>query len=203
MRNIVFAAVAIALCAAVSTSGQSASKDPEQAPAGSYIVDGKHTQVLFSIMHLGLTAYHGRFDRISGSLAFDGKQPERSAVSIIIDTTTLDTTSEKLNNDLKTIFRAQQYPAAVFKSTSVTRTGADAGRISGLLTIQDITKPVILDVTFNGGAKTPMSSAYSLGFHATGTIRRSDFALDRMIWSGFVSDEVQLTIEAEFDQQKS
>ena len=135
--------------------------------------------------------------------AFDGKQPERSAVSIIIDTTTLDTTSEKLNNDLKTIFRAQQYPAAVFKSTSIMRTGTDTGRISGLLTIQDITKPVILDVTFNGGAKTPMSSVYSLGFHATGTIRRSDFALDRMIWSGFVGDEVQLTIEAEFDQQKS
>ena len=51
----------------------------------------------------------------------------------------------------------------------------DTGRIDGMLTIQDVTKPVILDVTFNGGGKTPMSGGYSLGFHATGVLRRSDF----------------------------
>jgi polyisoprenoid-binding protein YceI len=72
-----------------------------------------------------------------------------------------------------------------------------------MLTIRDVTKPVILDATFNGGGTPPLSSSYSLGFHAVGTIRRSDFGLDHMIWSHFVSDEVNLTIEAEFDQQKS
>jgi polyisoprenoid-binding protein YceI len=66
-----------------------------------------------------------------------------------------------------------------------------------------VTKPVILDVTFNGGGNVPLSSGYSLGFHASGIIRRSDFDLNHMIWSGFVSDDVRLTIEAEFDQQKA
>jgi polyisoprenoid-binding protein YceI len=201
MRKNLFVAVALALFAAFPACGQSVSRDPAQAPAGTYVVDAKHTQVLFSLTHLGLTVYHGRFDTISGTLTFDARQPERSAVSISIDTTTLDTASAPLNDTLKTIFRTQQYPAAIFKSTSITRTGTDTGRIEGVLTIRDVTKPVILDVTFNGGAKTPLSSAYSLGFHAVGTIRRSDFGLDRMIWSGFVSDDVQLTIEAQFNQQ--
>jgi len=200
MRNLAFAVIALALFAAPATS-QTISKDPAQVPSGTYAANEGHTQVLFSVRHLGLTDYHGRFDKISGTLAFDSKQPERSTVSITIDTTSLDTTSEKLNNDLKTIFRVQQYPAMTFKSTSVTRTGPDTGRINGMLTIQDVTKPVILDVTFNGGGKSPMGGGYSLGFHAAGILRRSDFGIDKMFWNRFVSDEVALTIEAEFDQK--
>jgi len=203
MRTVAFAAAALAFLATLPACAQTVTKDPAQAPTGTYVVDAKHTQVLFSIMHQGLTDYHGRFDRISGSLTFDSRQPERSAVAITIDTTTLDTTSDKLNDTLKTVFRTQQFPTAVFKSTSNTRTGPDTGRITGLLTIRDVTKPVVLDATFNGGGKTPLSTGYSLGFHATGTIRRSDFDLSHMIWSGFVSDDVRLTIEAQFDEQKS
>ena len=202
MRSIVFAALTFGLCIAVPASGQSVSKDPAQAPAGTYLVREDHTQVMFSLMHLGLTEFHGRFDRVSGTLTYDNKQPERSAVSITIDAATLDTTSDKLNDTLKTIFRVQQFPTAVFKSTSIARTGADTGRISGMLTIRDVTKPVILDVTFNGGETPPLSSAYSLGFHATAAIRRSDLGLDQMFWSRFVSDEVNLTIEAQFDHRK-
>jgi polyisoprenoid-binding protein YceI len=201
MRLIVVAVVASVLFAAVPAGTEPVSKDPAQGPAGTYTADAKHTQVLFSIMHLGLTDYNGRFDRISGTLAFDNKEPERSSVSISIDTTSLDTPSTTLNDNLKSVFRVQQYPVAIFKSTSITRSGPDTGRINGLLTIRDVTKPVVLDVTFYGGGKVPLSGSYSLGFHASGVIRRSDFGLDHMIWSGFVSDDVQLTIEAEFDQK--
>jgi len=201
MPNPRFAVVVIAFFAAASAFGQSVSKDPAQAPAGAYVADLKHTEVLFSIVHLGLTEFHGRFDRSSGTLTFDNQQPERSTVSISIDTTALNTPNDTVSNDLKTIFRVLQYPAAVFKSTSITKTGPDTGRMEGLLTIRDVTKPVILDVRFNGGEKSPMGGGYELGFHATGTIRRSDFGLDKMIWSRFVSDEVQLTIEAQFNQK--
>ena len=201
MRHIALAAIALALVGSTSSPGQTVSKDPAQAPSGPYVSNENHTQVLFSVRHLGLTDFHGRFDRISGTLAFDSKQPERSAVTITIDTASLDTTSERLNNGLKTLFRAQQYPTMTFKSISVTRTAPDTGRIDGMLTIQDVTKPVILDVTFNGGGRPPIGSGYSLGFHAVGVIRRSDFGLDKVFWSRFVSDEVALTIEAEFDQK--
>jgi polyisoprenoid-binding protein YceI len=201
MRCIVVAIVAFVLVAAVPAAAEPISKDPALAPAGIYTADAKHTQVLFSVMHLGLTDYNGRFDRISGTLTFDNKEPERSSISISIDTTSLDTPSTALNDNLKNVFRVQQYPVAIFKSTSITRSGPDTGRINGQLTIRDVTKPVVLDVTFNGGGKVPMSGGYSLGFHASGVIHRSDFELDHMIWSGFVGDDVRLTIEAEFDQK--
>ena len=60
-----------------------------------------------------------------------------------------------------------------------------------------------LDVTFNGGEQNPTGDGYALGFRATATIRRSDFSLNTMSWSMYVSDDVHLIIEAMFDQQKS
>lgn len=202
MRNTVAASIVIGFFAVLPASAQMPSKDPAQAPSGTYTVNQNHTEALFSIMHLGLSEVHGRFDTIAGTLTFDDKQPERSTVSITIATASIDTPVERLNNDLKTVFRVQEYPAMIFRSTSVTRTGSDSGRITGLLTIRDVTKPVTLDVTFNGGEKSPIGGAYTIGFHATGTIRRSDFGLDQMIWSQFVSDEVTITIEALFDLKR-
>ncbi|HEY0301799.1 MAG TPA: YceI family protein, partial [Rhizomicrobium sp.] len=67
-----------------------------------------------------------------------------------------------------------------------------------------VRRPVTFDVTFNGGAPSPMGAAtYNLGFHASATIRRSDFRLDKMMWSMAVGDEVKLTIEAMFQQRKA
>ena len=76
--------------------------------------------------------------------------------------------------------------------------------MTGDLTIHGVTKPVTFDVTFNGGLPAPMGrAAYDIGFHATATIKRSDFGLDKMMWSSFVGDDVKLTIEAMFQQQKA
>ena len=196
----------ILLSAILPTAAQSVSRDPVRAPNGAYEVDPHgHTQVLFSILHLGLTDYYGRFDKVSGTLDYDGNQPERSSLSITIDATSIDTQSDRLTGELKgpSVFDTQQFPAATFKSTAVTRTGPDTGRVAGLLTVRNVTKPVTLDVTFNGGEQNPMGNGYALGFRATATIRRSDFGLNTMGWSMYVSDDVHLIIEAMFDQQKS
>src|SRR6185369_30488 len=77
------------------------------------------------------------------------------------------------------------------------------GKMTGDLTIHGVTKPVTFDVTYNGGLKAPIGNAYDLGFHATTTIKRSDFGLDKMMWNSFVGDDVKLTIEAMFLQQKA
>ena len=70
------------------------------------------------------------------------------------------------------------------------------------MTIKNVTKSVTLDATFTGGRLNPMSNSYALGFHATATIKRSDFQLTNTPWSPFVSDDVNLIIEAMFLQQK-
>lgn len=100
------------------------------------------------------------------------------------------------------VFDAAQFPAATFKSTSIVRTGPTSGKITGNLTIKNVTKPVTLDATFNGGRPNPMNNSYALGFSATATIKRTDFGLTGMVWEPFVSDDVQLTIQAMFQQQK-
>jgi polyisoprenoid-binding protein YceI len=203
MHRIFAAAFSFVLASCLSVSAQDVSTDPAKAPSSAYTVNVGHTQVLFSILHLGLTDYFGRFDKISGTLNYDNNQPERSSVNISIDMTSMDLPSSHLTDEVKNVFGVQQYPAATFKSTSITHTGSNTGRMNGMLTIRDVTKPETLDVTFNGGETSPMGGGYALGFRAVGTIRRSDFGLNQMIWSRFVSDDVHLIIEAMFDQQKS
>lgn len=197
-------AAAVLLGAILASPALAASKDPSQAPAGAYRLEASHSQLLFAIGHLELTSYHGRFDKLSGTLNFDPNQPEKSAVSITMDMTSLDTPSGELNNELKgtAVFDAAAFPTASFKSTAVTRTGPDSGKITGDLTIKGVTRPVTLDVVFGGGEPNPLGDSYALGFRGTATIKRSDFGLTGMIWESMVGDEVELTVEAMFDQVK-
>jgi polyisoprenoid-binding protein YceI len=185
-------------------AAQSVSKDPSQAPSGAYRIETSHSQILFAIPHIGLTNFYGRFDRLSGTLNFDSSQPEKSAVSISVDATSVDTPSGELNNELKalSVFNTASYPTVTFKSTAVMRTGPDTGKITGELSIRGVTKPVTLDAVFGGGEQNPMGDSYVLGFHATATVKRSDYGMTGMMWSAMVGDEVQLTIEAMFEQEK-
>ena len=205
-RAVAFVLTLGASLAFVSLAGaQNVSKDPAHAPKGAYQLDTNHSQLLFSVLHTGLIDYYGRFDKLSGTLNFDANEPEKSAVSIAIDTASIDTPSERLVGQLKgpDVFDTQQFPTATFKSTSIVRTGPDTGRITGDLTLRNVTKLVTLDVTFSGGQQSPMSNAYALGFKGTATIKRSDFNLTAMPWSPFVSDDVKLIVVALFNQEKN
>ena len=161
MHRIFVAVLSLALASCLPVLAQNVSTDPAKAPSGTYSVNAGHTQLLFSILHLGLTDYFGRFDKLSGTLNYDDKQPEHSAVNISIDMTSMDLPSARLTDDVKNVFGVQQYPTATFKSTAITRTGPDTGRMSGLLTIKDVTKPVTLDVTFNGGELSQIGGGYT------------------------------------------
>jgi polyisoprenoid-binding protein YceI len=183
----------------------SVATDPKQAPSGTYEIEPRHTQVVFAIAHFGLTDFYGRFDKVSGELNFDPADPTKSTTSIDIDTSSLDTPNAQLNSELQgtATFDTAHFPSATFKSTSVTRTGPNAGKIAGDLTIKGITKPVILDVVYNGGLQSPLGgNAYLVGFHATTSIKRSDFNMTGTMWSSLVGDDVKLTIEALFVQSK-
>lgn len=172
-------------------------------PAGNYKIDPRHTQVLFAIKHMGLSTFWGRFGAISGSLTFDPKVPQSSVLNVSIDTSNVQTHVPELDSDLsKSVFHADKYPAATFVSTQVVKTGPNTGTVTGNLTINGVTKPVMLNVTFDGGRNSPMPlQPYRIGFDATGTVKRSDFGLTGMIWSGLVGEDVALTIECEMEKQ--
>ena len=200
----------LACLAVVSFAGLAAaagvSTDPKQAPGGAYTIETRHTQVLFAIPHLGLTDYYGRFEKISGTLNFNPTAPEKSSVSVTIDTSSANVMSSQLVGEIvgPSVFDSANFPTATFTSKSISRTGPASGTMTGDLTIHGVTKPVTFDITFNGGVMSPMGgAAYDLGFHATTVIKRSDFGLNKMMWTSFVGDEGKLTIEAMFQQQKS
>jgi polyisoprenoid-binding protein YceI len=172
-------------------------------PAANYKIDPRHTQVLFAIKHMGLSTFWGRFAAVSGTMTFDPKAPEKSVLNVAIDTSNIQTHVPELDSELsKSVFHADKYPTATFVSTQIAKTGANTGTVTGNLTIAGVTKPVTLNVTFDGGRNSPMPlQPYRIGFDATANVRRADFGLTGMMWSGLVGEDVALTIECEMEKQ--
>ncbi|HUB85255.1 MAG TPA: YceI family protein [Rhizomicrobium sp.] len=179
--------------------------DPAALPAGAYRLETAHSQLLFSIAHLGLTDYYGRFDRLSGTLHFDPHHPERSTVAVSVDPASVDTPSADLNSELSgpDVFDTQKFPEATFRSTTVTTTGPSTGQMVGDLTLRGVTRKVTLLVSFSGGAPDPLSGGTAVGFRATGKIKRSDFGITGMRWEPLVGDDVTLIINAMFDSEEN
>jgi polyisoprenoid-binding protein YceI len=169
------------------------------APVGTYKLDSDHTQIVFEIRHMGISTFFGRFGKISGAVNFDQAAPEKGALDVTIDMHDIETHLPGLDsvvaNDL---FQADKFPTATFTATKIEKRSDNTGVVTGDLTIAGVTRPVVLNVTFNGGRGSgePMQP-YRIGFDATATLKRSDFGLTHVIWTGFVADDVQLLIEAE------
>jgi polyisoprenoid-binding protein YceI len=201
MRALMFALALAVAAPAPLVLAQAApagpSKNLADAPAATYTVDGNHASVVWKVSHLGLSAYTARFDKISGSLAFDPKAVTNSKVDISIDpvsvSTGLPNFDKKIRDDY---FQSAKFPAITFKSTKVEQTGPTAGKVTGDLTFLGVTKPVTLDVTWNGGLFNKFAGGYALGFSAKGGLKRSEFGLSNLIPS--IGDQVDLAIEIEF-----
>jgi polyisoprenoid-binding protein YceI len=170
------------------------------AKPGSYKVESYHTQVAFSISHFGFTNYSGLFSGATGSLQLDPAKLGTSKLDISIPVDSVTTTVSKLTDELKgdQWFDTAKFPKATFVSTQVVPT-ADGATVTGNFTLHGITKPVVLHVRFIGAGVNPIDKAYTVGFEATGTIKRSDFGVKTYLPA--VGDEVQLNIAGAFEQQ--
>ena len=198
MTNLLLKAGIVALLA-VSTA-QAGESALSSAKAGSYKVESYHTQVGFSISHFGFTNYSGLFSGATGTLRLDPARLGTSKLDISIPVESITTTVTKLNDELKgdKWFDTAKFPQATFVSTQVVASTGGA-TVTGNLTLHGITKPVVLHVRFIGAGVNPLDKAYTVGFEATGTIKRSDFGVTTYLPA--VGDEVQLTIAGAFEQQ--
>ena len=198
MKTLAFAAFAIVAVAATPLSAQPA-VDVSKIAAGTYKTDGAHTQVAFTVNHLGFTDYRGLVADAKGELVLDPKNPSAATVSIEIPLSNIATTSAGLTKHLHAadFFDSAKYPTATFRSTKVVVDGQTA-KITGDLTLRGVTKPVTLDARLTGAGPNPMSKAPTVGFHAAATINRSDFGMTYAIPG--VSDAVDLQIEAAFEK---
>jgi polyisoprenoid-binding protein YceI len=183
-----------------------------QPPAGAYTMDKAHTSVTFRVNHLGFSHYTARFSKVDGKLRFDPAAPASMAVEATIDPTSLElnTPPPGFHDQLmgKPWFDAAAFPAITYRSTKVEVTGANTARVTGDFTLHGVTKPVVLEVTYNGGY--PPNSfdpgGARVGFSAHGVFKRSAFGMGAGIPAPGstmgVSDDVEVAIETEFSGGK-
>jgi len=184
------------------------------ATAETFRVDPLHSSFVFSANHIGYTNVFGLFREWEGEFTFDPKAPEQTKVKITVKTESLDTNERRLqaqggvrgrDEHLRSgdFFNVKEFPAMVFESTKIEKTGEKTGKLHGNVTLLGQTKPVVFDVTFNKVAPHPVPAykgVLTAGFSIRGTIKRSEWGMKFIIPA--VSDEIALMIEIEAQEKK-
>ena len=172
--------------------------DAAMPDAGTYTFDPAHSQAMFSYDHMGFSTSRGFVNGIAGTITLDPADPSKSSVEASFPLSALRTVDAELDEHLMgpDFFNVTgDMPIVTFKSTSVVADGDDEARVTGDLTLNGITKPVVLEVEFDGAGLDPMTQAETVGFSAETQIRRSDFNLNAFVPA--VSDEVEIEINVE------
>jgi polyisoprenoid-binding protein YceI len=174
------------------------------APTGTrttWKLDPSHTTIEFVAKHMMITTVKGRFAELEGTIVADEADFENSQVEATLKTASLDTRVDQRDTHLKSadFLDVENHPDVTFKSTSIS--GAkEHFKLTGDLTIRGTTRPITLDVTFEGTGKDPWGGTRS-SFSAKGKIDRRDFGLtwNVALETGgiLVSNEIKINIEAQ------
>lgn len=165
--------------------------------ADKYVLDSSHSQIVFSYNHLGFSTGYGMFSGFEGEIMFDQENPANSTVEVSMPVMSMLTGWEQrfehfMSDDF---FGAEDGDMITFTSTSIDVTGDDTAEITGDLTMNGVTKSVVLDATLNQVGEHPTEGKPWAGFDATTTLKRTDFNLGA--FAPYVSDEVQVEISIE------
>ena len=163
-----------------------------------YTLDPSHSQVVFSYNHLGFSTTYGMFSGFEGEIMFDQDEPANSSVNVSMPVMSMFTGWEKREAHLlsEDFFGAAEGDLVTFSSTGIEVTGDNAAMITGDLTMNGVTKSVVLDAKLNQTMGHPMKEGKPwAGFDATTTLKRSDFGVGK--FAPHVSDEVEVRISVE------
>ena len=201
MLRRAFVAAVLALAVSPLASGAAAAdpttRDPAKAPAGVYALDPRHAALLIKIPHLGgFSRYTMRFNKLSGSFTYDPASWQATKVEISVDPKSIDTEDSIFNRTVAGYFEPDKYPVILFSSTSLMADADGKGKLAGDLTFHGVTKPITLDVEFNGVGPGLLGVGTRMGFSGTGTIKRSEFGVTAARL--FTGDMVDLVFEVEF-----
>ena len=162
-----------------------------------YKMDPAHTATVFTWNHFGFSTPSANFSDIQGTISVDNAKPSNSAVNVTIPLSSLNTNVKALDEHLKTadFFDAEKYPTITFKSTKVQAVGKNKYKITGNLTVKNVTKPVVLDAVLNKQGEHPMTKTQSIGFNATTSFDRSAFGVGAYVPN--VGDKITVNITTE------
>ncbi len=170
---------------------------PAFAEAEKYTLDPSHSQIVFTYNHLGFSTTAGMFSGFNGEILFDQADPAASSVTVSFPVKAMLTGWQERFDHFMTpdFFDAKEDEMVSFKSTGIEVTGEKTAKITGELTLNDVTKSVVLDAVLNQAGEHPMAKTPWAGFSATTTLLRSDYNLG--MFAPYVSDEVQVQISIE------
>ena len=169
-----------------------------QAMAADYAIDkqGQHAFVNFKISHLGYSWLYGTFKDFDGTFSYDAANPEASKVNVTLKTASVDTNHAERDNHLRSaeFLNVSKHDTATFESTSVKSTGEGSADVTGNLTLNGVTKPVVIAAKFIGEGQDPWGG-YRAGFEGTTTLKLKDFDISMDL--GPASESVELIISIE------
>lgn len=166
-------------------------------------IDSTHTGVEFAVKHLMISTVKGHFSDVAGELTGNIDEPENFGLEVTIGTASVDTRQAQRDGHLRSadFFDAEKYPSIVFKGKRIDGDVASEFKLYGDLTIRDVTKEVVLDVTNEGAVVDPWGGQ-RIGFSAKGKLDRRDFGLtyNQALEAGgwVVGDEIKISVDVEF-----
>jgi len=176
--------------------------------AGKWAVDPMHSGVKFSVSHMTVSEVDGNFKVFNGTIVSPTADFNNATVNFTVDVNSVNTDNDMRDKHLKSddFFNAEKYPSMTFASTSFKKMKGNIYSLEGNLTIRDVTKKVKFAVIYGGAAKDPYGNIKA-GFKANGKISRSAYNLkwNKLTEAGgaMVGDEVSITLNLEFAQQKA
>ena len=167
-----------------------------------YEVDQQHTHIGFTAKHLGVSTVRGRFNKFEGQLEGPDDDFTKARGEVKIEVASLESRSDQRDTHLRSadFFDVEKYPYMTFKITKVEAVDAESFRVTGDLTVKDVTKPIVLDATIEGRMADPFGAKERVGISARGQLNRMDFGLN---WDGvagavpFANHTVKLEVDAE------
>jgi polyisoprenoid-binding protein YceI len=145
--------------------------------AGEYAIDPAHSSVEFIGRHLMITKVRGRFPEVSGTITI-ADEPEQSHVEVELKVASVDTGDAQRDGHLRSpdFFDAEKYPSITFRSTNVEAGRSGTWMVTGDLTVRDVTRPVTLEVDFDGANASPLGDE-RIAFSAATDVNREDWGL--------------------------
>ena len=170
---------------------------PALAEPQAYVLDASHSQIMFQYNHLGYSTGMGMFSGFEGEISFDAENPAASSVNVSFPVKSMLTGWQARFEHFMSpdFFDATDDEMVTFASTAIEVTGETTARITGDLTLNGVTKSVVLDAKLNQTGMHPMANKEWAGFDATTTLLRSDYGLG--MFAPYVSDEVTVSISVE------
>lgn len=175
---------------------------PAATTTTTWTLDPTHSAIEFSAKHMMITTVKGRFADFTGTVTQAGDSPAGARVDVVIKAASIDTRTEQRDGHLRSadFLDVEQFPEITFRSTAVSGS-RERFTLTGDLTIRGVTRPVSLDVTFEGEGQDPWGGR-RMGFSASGKIDRREFGLvwNQALETGglLVSNDIKLQIEAQF-----